>query len=172
MELSVCLNIKLLLCRYIGLNYTYASSFQMLRGAIIVFTALLSVAFLRRSIKEKSWLGIACVVVGLTLVGVSDIVFSSPDSKHGPNEIITGNQCLILLIWFCDWWQRHSSVGRAHADRYSKGCWFNARIGHFSFCWEGHLTRISHWGLAGYPLWRPSSAKDVQTAEKICLVSW
>jgi len=62
----------------------------MLRGAIIVFTALLSVAFLRRSIKEKSWLGIACVVAGLVLVGVSDIVFSSPDSKHGPNEIITG----------------------------------------------------------------------------------
>ncbi|XP_076800256.1 solute carrier family 35 member F6-like isoform X2 [Clavelina lepadiformis] len=80
---------------YIGLNYTYASSFQMLRGAIIVFTALLSVAFLRRSIQRKAWFGIFLVVVGLALVGISDIVFSQ-DSTHGPNAILTGD--LIILV--------------------------------------------------------------------------
>ena len=70
----------------------------MLRGAIIVFTALLSVAFLRRSIANKSWFGIACVVAGLVLVGVSDIVFSSKDSSHGPNAIITGKFFLVPYI--------------------------------------------------------------------------
>ena len=70
----------------------------MLRGAIIVFTALLSVAFLRRSIKQKSWLGIACVVVGLVLVGVSDIVFSTPVGDHGPNAIITGISIHFFII--------------------------------------------------------------------------
>ncbi|XP_026689904.2 solute carrier family 35 member F6-like [Ciona intestinalis] len=80
---------------YIGLNYTYASSFQMLRGAIIVFTALLSVAFLRQFITKKKWLGIFLVLVGLILVGLSDILFSS-NSQYGPNEVITGD--LIILI--------------------------------------------------------------------------
>ena len=34
--------------QYIGLTLTYASSFQMLRGAVIVFTGLLSMVFLRK----------------------------------------------------------------------------------------------------------------------------
>ena len=73
----------------------------MLRGAIIVFTALLSVAFLRRSIQRKAWFGIFLVVVGLALVGISDIVFSQ-DSTHGPNAILTGkfNQIFCFKIMF------------------------------------------------------------------------
>lgn len=80
---------------YIGLNFTYASSFQMLRGAVIVFTALLSVAFLRRFIDTKSWIGIALVITGLAVVGVSDVIFSS-NSQFGPNKIITGDLIIIL----------------------------------------------------------------------------
>lgn len=83
---------------YVGLNYTYASSFQMLRGAVIVFTALLSVAFLRRIVTSKMWSGIACVIVGLVLVGLSDFLFPSDtgDITYGKNEIITGD--LIIII--------------------------------------------------------------------------
>ena len=63
----------------------------MLRGAIIVFTGLLSVAFLRRIISNKAWLGIACVVVGLIFVGLADILFpSSSGDSRGPNSVITG----------------------------------------------------------------------------------
>lgn len=69
----------------------------MLRGAIIVFTALLSVAFLRRMISKKSWLGITMVIVGLVLVGVSDIVFSNPSDGYGINEIITGNVIFMFI---------------------------------------------------------------------------
>jgi len=80
---------------YIGLNFTYASSFQMLRGAVIVFTALLSVAFLRRIINTKAWIGIFLVISGLAVVGASDFIFSK-DSSYGPNKIITGDLIIIL----------------------------------------------------------------------------
>jgi drug/metabolite transporter (DMT)-like permease len=56
---------------YIGLNLTYASSFQMLRGALIIFTGLLSVAFLNRQLKRYEWLGIFFVMSGLLIVGLS-----------------------------------------------------------------------------------------------------
>ena len=74
------------------------SSFQMLRGAVIVFTALLSVAFLRRFIIAKAWLGIAFVICGLATVGISDVVFNST-TEYGPNMIITGKSYFIYLLF-------------------------------------------------------------------------
>lgn len=73
----------------------------MLRGSIIVFTALLSVAFLGRIITSKMWSGIFCVIIGLVLVGLADFLFPETGSeKHGSNEIITGkfppNLCFVL----------------------------------------------------------------------------
>lgn len=82
---------------YIGLNLTYASSFQMLRGAVIIFTALLSVAFLGRVIKKHMWVGMLTVIVGLLLVGLADIVFGSKDSsKTDTNGIIAGDLLIIM----------------------------------------------------------------------------
>ena len=40
---------------YIGLNLTYASSFQMLRGSVMIFTGFLSVAFLGREMQRYKW---------------------------------------------------------------------------------------------------------------------
>ncbi|XP_011503760.1 PREDICTED: solute carrier family 35 member F6 isoform X2 [Ceratosolen solmsi marchali] len=59
---------------YIGLNMTYASSFQMLRGAVIVFTGILSVGFLNKKLNRREWLGITFVIFGLLLVGLSDFI--------------------------------------------------------------------------------------------------
>lgn len=53
---------------YIGLNLTFASSFQMFRGAVIIFVALLSVAFLQRRLVAREWTGIFIIVIGLTMV--------------------------------------------------------------------------------------------------------
>lgn len=66
---------------YLGLNLTYASSFQMLRGAVIIFTALLSVAFLRLRLRAFHWIGICAVIVGLGLVGLSDVMFGGRSGK-------------------------------------------------------------------------------------------
>lgn len=80
---------------YVGLNLTFASSFQMLRGAVMIFTALLSVIFLGRKIHSHMWLGMFTVLIGLVTVGVSDIVFGN-DDKSDKNGIIAGDLLIIL----------------------------------------------------------------------------
>jgi len=60
--------------QYIGLTLTYASSFQMLRGAVIIFTGILSSIFLRRRLAWFKWAGMVFVIGGLVTVGVSDMI--------------------------------------------------------------------------------------------------
>lgn len=67
---------------YIGLILTSPSSFQMLRGALIVFTGLLSVAFLGRRLKIYEWLGILLVICGLVIVGLSNIISGKDSHLH------------------------------------------------------------------------------------------
>ena len=59
-------------------------------GAVMIFTALLSVAFLDRRIRKHMWLGMVMVVVGLVVVGLADVVFGNHGQKER-NRIITGN---------------------------------------------------------------------------------
>ncbi|KZS20071.1 Solute carrier family 35 member F6 [Daphnia magna] len=81
---------------YVGLNLTYASSFQMLRGAVIIFTGLLSTAFLGRLLKAREWLGMLTVIMGLSVVGASDFIFSSGGSNNSLNSIITGDLLIVM----------------------------------------------------------------------------
>ncbi|EFO26183.1 hypothetical protein LOAG_02297 [Loa loa] len=80
---------------YIGLNLTQASSFQMLRGAVIIFTGLFSVAFLGSYLQGFRWLGMGFITLGLIIVGVSDIIFDE-NSKRDVNGIITGDLLIII----------------------------------------------------------------------------
>lgn len=59
---------------YIGLNLTYPSSFQILRGSVIVFVGILSVGFLNRVLIKREWSGIAFIILGLVVVGLSDFL--------------------------------------------------------------------------------------------------
>lgn len=79
---------------YVGLSLTFASSFQMFRGAVIIFVALLSVAFLQRRLGAREWTGISIIVVGLAMVGAADMM-SGDTSKYSRNDIITGD--LLIL---------------------------------------------------------------------------
>lgn len=67
--------------QYIGLTLTYASSFQMLRGAVIVFTGILSRIFLSRKIKAYKWIGIFFVIAGLVIVGLCDVLSQKSSSE-------------------------------------------------------------------------------------------
>lgn len=80
---------------YIGLTMTYASSFQMLRGAVIVFTGILSVGFLDKKLGAQKWSGIGLVILGLTLVGITDFITNDGDQKQDPNSVITGDLLII-----------------------------------------------------------------------------
>ena len=65
-------------------------SFICILGAVIIFTALLSVAFLGSTIRKVMWAGIFVILVGLALVGVSDIIFGSDSAQTDTNGIIAG----------------------------------------------------------------------------------
>ncbi|XP_029965984.1 solute carrier family 35 member F6-like [Salarias fasciatus] len=81
---------------YVALNMTSASSFQMLRGSVIIFTGLLSVAFLRRRLMASQWLGILVTILGLVVVGLADFVSGNKDDKHKLSDIITGDLLIIM----------------------------------------------------------------------------
>lgn len=72
-----------------ALNMTSASSFQMLRGAVIIFTGLFSVAFLGRRLVLSQWLGILATIAGLVVVGLADLL-SKHDNQHKLSDVITG----------------------------------------------------------------------------------
>merc|ERR1719147_435050 len=71
--------------QYIGLTLTYASSFQMLRGAVIIFTGILSTIFLRRRLAWFKWAGMVFVIGGLVTVGVSDMLNQKECGKSTQN---------------------------------------------------------------------------------------
>jgi drug/metabolite transporter (DMT)-like permease len=79
---------------YVGLTLTYASSFQMLRGSVIIFVALLSYLFLGRRPVARQLFGIFFIIVGLSLVGLADILSSGKEIDT--HKAIIGD-CLIVI---------------------------------------------------------------------------
>ncbi|KAF7657722.1 hypothetical protein LDENG_00023000 [Lucifuga dentata] len=81
---------------YVALNMTSASSFQMLRGAVIIFTGLLSVAFLGRRLASSQWLGILITILGLVIVGMADFLNPHGDDSHKLSDVLTGDLLIIM----------------------------------------------------------------------------
>ena len=99
---------------YIGLNLTFASSFQMFRGSVIIFVALLSVGFLDRQIKNREWIGIIFIILGLSTVGLADFMTTVPDPDYSRNNIITGDLLIIIA-------QIITAVQMTYEERYVAG---------------------------------------------------
>ncbi|CAG8762674.1 17656_t:CDS:2, partial [Cetraspora pellucida] len=59
----------------VGLIYTSASVYQMLRGAVVLFTGSFSVLFLRRRLYPYHWFSLILVVLGVSIVGMSSVLF-------------------------------------------------------------------------------------------------
>ncbi|PXF48387.1 Solute carrier family 35 member F6 [Gracilariopsis chorda] len=69
-------------CGTTGLLYTSVSVYQMLRGAMLVWTALLSIIFLRRRLSALNYGGIFFCVLGIALVGMANVwAEGSPASR-------------------------------------------------------------------------------------------
>eukprot|EP00301_Raphidiophrys_heterophryoidea_P012960 c2028_g1_i1.p1 GENE.c2028_g1_i1~~c2028_g1_i1.p1 ORF type:complete len:440 (-),score=105.08 c2028_g1_i1:283-1602(-) len=79
----------------VGLLFTTASVFQMLRGSIIVFTATFSIIFLKRKVLPFQWFGIAVTVSGIALVGTASYLHSSSSSSSA-SMVMIGNLLVIL----------------------------------------------------------------------------
>ena len=81
---------------YVGLTWTYAASFQMLRGSVIIFTGLLSVAFLKTRLKAYQWTGMFMVILGLIIVGVGDYIFTKRTATVSPTFVLAGDLLIVL----------------------------------------------------------------------------
>lgn len=83
---------------YAGLTLTNASSFQMLRGSVIIFVALLTLVVLKRKIAVREWIGMAFIVFSLIMVGMSDIFQNSSAEtvNHTDKNAILGDFLVIF----------------------------------------------------------------------------
>lgn len=55
----------------IGLIYTPVSIYQMTRGVVVLFVAVLSVIFLKRRIRKLEWIALIVITLGIAIVGYS-----------------------------------------------------------------------------------------------------
>lgn len=65
----------------VGLIYVAASVYQMLRGAVVIFTGFFSVMFLKRKLSKSQWIALFLVMTGVSIVGMSNIITKSTTTK-------------------------------------------------------------------------------------------
>lgn len=81
----------------IGLVFTSPSVYQMLRGSIIIFTAIFSVIFLKRKLKTFHRIGVFITVVGITLVGLASFLESGKKKKDKSGSLVMVGNLLVVL---------------------------------------------------------------------------
>lgn len=72
---------------YVGLTYTYASQFQMLRGSVVIFTCFMSWGFNGKRPVHRHWAGMLFVLAGLFCVGLSAFLDGSSGAS-APNPVL------------------------------------------------------------------------------------
>ena len=83
----------------IGMLYLSASVWQMMRGSLVIYTAILSVTFLNRKLSRQHILGLILSATGLGLVGVSS--YLDDDSSHGEHSLVFVGIGLTVLSQLC-----------------------------------------------------------------------
>ena len=68
-----------------GLTMMAGSVYQMFRGSLIFFTALLSIIFLKNKLYRHNYLALVVVIIGLLLVGLASKIFP-PEPVEGCGE--------------------------------------------------------------------------------------
>jgi drug/metabolite transporter (DMT)-like permease len=74
----------------LGLMYTPVSIYQMTRGALILFVALFSVLFLKRTINRVEWLSLSIVVLGIIVVGLSGKSNAGAENTESASKLLLG----------------------------------------------------------------------------------
>ena len=83
----------------IGLFFLDASIWQMLRGSMVIFSAIMSILFLKKKYYGYHWTGISLVFTGLIIVSISSFMKEAPEdpSKHKSTTAeITMSICLVV----------------------------------------------------------------------------
>lgn len=90
----------------VGLIYTPVSIYQMTRGSIVLFVAILSVLFLNRKITKLEWISLIIVTLGVVIVGLSGSKASESDSaqamtnKEASALVVFGMTLIVLAALF------------------------------------------------------------------------
>ncbi|KAI5967296.1 hypothetical protein CANMA_003116 [Candida margitis] len=83
----------------IGLIYVPVSIYQMTRGSVVLFVAVLSVIFLKRKISKLHWIALFIITLGVGVVGLSGSQQTNETETTSPNNaaglVIFG---IILII--------------------------------------------------------------------------
>lgn len=66
----------------------YASTFQMLRGTMVMWCGLLTICVLRRNLHIHHWVGICMIAAGSVLVIASSVFDSDPTQTNGPKGVM------------------------------------------------------------------------------------
>ncbi|KAH0787500.1 Integral membrane protein [Histomonas meleagridis] len=69
-----------------GLIYINVSIFQMLRGSMVIFSAIISILFLKRKIPAYRWFSICITIVALVMIGVAGMYVPSVSSSSETSE--------------------------------------------------------------------------------------
>lgn len=84
---------------FVALTQCAASVYQMMRGIIVVITALMSIIFLKRKQYFHHWTCIAFIVAGVAIVGFASIKASDDGDSGTTQTTFTG--VILLLISQC-----------------------------------------------------------------------
>lgn len=82
----------------VGLMYTPVSIYQMTRGAVVLFVAVLSVLFLKRRIRKLEWIALIIVTLGIAIVG-----YSGSNTSSSPEDaalVVVGISLIIVAVLF------------------------------------------------------------------------
>eukprot|EP00884_Botryococcus_braunii_P000695 jgi/Botrbrau1/10626/Bobra.154_1s0015.1 len=99
LAIPMALDLVATLLMSIGLLYVTASVYQMMRGAEMIFSAGLSVTCLKRRLLRWHYIGIACCLAGITLVGASSLLESQSSKGSNPTMVLLG-MFLIVIAQF------------------------------------------------------------------------
>jgi hypothetical protein len=78
----------------VGLLYLYASVWQMLRGAMIIFSAILDALALKRPQKHYMWAGVILVTLALLIVGFAAVTANG----IGNSDVSSGMIVLSIIL--------------------------------------------------------------------------
>ncbi|WIA13396.1 hypothetical protein OEZ85_006976 [Tetradesmus obliquus] len=73
----------------VGLIYTYASTYQMLRGTLVLFAGTFTILILRRQLFIHNWLGMVLITAGAALVGASSVIYQDAAGAQN-NTLLAG----------------------------------------------------------------------------------
>ncbi|KAJ3446331.1 hypothetical protein M0813_08031 [Anaeramoeba flamelloides] len=82
----------------IGLIFLPASMWQLLRGSIVIFSAILTVIYRKRKVPFFQWVGVSIVTIGLTLVGFAAIVGTHDTNGQQFSSIEKGVGIILVIL--------------------------------------------------------------------------